>query len=182
MWMSNNFLKINEDKTQFMIIAPPKLNRERFSNIYISFGGSLLFPTTEGANLGVTFDDTMTFSNHINTITSKGYFYMNNFYRVADKLNYDLKVQMVMTYILPLIDYCNIILISATQSNRYKLKKLLNCAVRFIFNLHGNKRQLSITPYMEKLHVLPIDYRIQYKLCLLVCVQMYLWCCPSIFM
>ena len=168
MWMSNNFLKINEDKTQFMIIAPPKLNRERFSNICISFGGSLLFPTTEGANLGVTFDDTMSFSNHINTITSKGYFYMNNFYRVADKLNYDLKVQMVMTYILPLIDYCNIILISATQSNRYKLQKLLNCAIRFIFNLHGKKRRLSITPFMEKLHVLPIDYRIQYKLCLLV--------------
>ena len=47
MWMSNNFLKINEDKTQFMIIAPPKLNRERFSNICISFGGSLLFPVQQ---------------------------------------------------------------------------------------------------------------------------------------
>ena len=168
MWMSRNFLKINEDKTQFMIIASPQLNRKRFSDICISFGGSLLFPSVEGVNLGVTFDNTMSFSSHIKATTSKGYFYMNNFYRVADKLNFDLKVQMVMTYILPIIDYCNLVFVSATQSDRYKLQKLLNSAVRFIFNLHGKKRQRSITPYMKKLHILPVDSRIKYKLCLLV--------------
>ena len=168
LWMSNNFLKINESKTQFMIIAPQKYNCRILSDVCISFGGSSIFPSEEGVNLGVKFDDSMSFSGHINAITSKGYFYMNNFFRIADKLNYDLKVQMVMTYILPLIDYCNLILVSATQSNRYQLQKLLNSAVRFIFNLHGKRRRLSITPYLEKLHILPIDYRIQYKLSLLV--------------
>ena len=131
--MSNNFLKINEDKTQFMIIASPQLNRKRFSDVCISFGGSLLFPTVEGVNLGVTFDDSMSFSSHIKSTTSKGYYYMNNFYRVADKLNYDLKVQMVMTCILPLIDYCNLVLISATQSDRHKLQKAIKQYCMFYF-------------------------------------------------
>ena len=168
LWMSNNFLKINEGKTQFMIITPQSSNCTILSDVCISFGGSTIFPSITGTNLGVTFDSAMSFNAHINSLTSKGYFYMNNFYRIADKLDYDVKVQMVMTYILPIIDYCNLVLVSATQSARYKLQKLMNSAVRFIFNLHGKRKRLSITPYLEELHILTIEYRIQYKLCLLV--------------
>ena len=168
MWMSTNFLKINEGKTQFMSFTPRYQNCDILTNTCISFGGSLIFPSPEGTNLGVKFDNAMSFSSQINSITSKGYFYLNNFTRVADKCDFNLKVQMVTSYILPLIDYCNFVLVSASQSNRYKVQKLLNSAVRFIFNLHGKKRRRSITPYLSKLHILPIDYRIKYKLCLLV--------------
>ena len=108
-------------------------------------------------------------TSNINAITSKGYFYLKNFYRVADKLTHDLKVQLVTTYILPLLDYCNILLFSATKTSHAKLQKLMNNAVRFIFNLSGKrKRKLPITPYLKKLHFLPIEHRIIYKLCLLV--------------
>ena len=41
-------------------------------------------------------------------------------------------------------------------------------AVRFIFNLTGKRRFLSITPFLEKLHFLPVYARIKFKLCLLV--------------
>ena len=167
-WMSTNFLKINESKTQLMIIAPHSHNVESLSDLCISFGGSMIFPSDEATNLGIKFDKNMSYDSHINSITANGYFYMTNFYRIADKLTFDLKVQLVMTYIIPLIDYCNVIFVSATQFNRNKLQKLLNSAVRFIFNLHGKKRRLSLTPYLKKLHILPVDYRIQYKLCLLV--------------
>ena len=177
-WMSNNFLKINESKTKFMIITPHNYCRDSLSDVCVSFGGSIILPSTEAANLGVTFDSKMTFSEHIKNITAKGYFYMNNFHRIADKLTFDLKVQLVLTYIVPLIDYCNVILVSATQVNRNKLQKLLNCAVRFIFKLHGKKKRLPVTPYLEKLHILPIDFRIQYKLCLLVYKCIY-GCAPQ---
>ena len=45
---------------------------------------------------------------------------------------------------------------------------LLNSAARFIFNLRGRKKRVSITPYLKKLHFLTVDYRIIYKFCLLV--------------
>ena len=168
LWMSFNFLKVNEDKTKLMLFIPKTHYRNIFSDLCISFGGSLIFPSQVATNLGVTLDSAMSMSHHINSITSRGYFYINNFHRVADKLTHDLKVQLVTNYILPLIDYCNVTFTCATASYRCKLQKLLNSAVRFVFNLRGRKRRVSITPYLKKLHFLSIEYRIIYKFCLLV--------------
>ena len=169
LWMSSNFLKINEDKTKFLVISPKNNNCNMFTDLCISFGGSIIEPSPTATNLGVTLDSSMTMCSYINSITSKGYFYLHNFYRVADKLTYTLKVQLVTTYILPLLDYNNILLFSATTLYRTKLQKLLNNAVRFIFNMSDKRmRRKSISPYLKKLHILPIESRIIYKLCLLV--------------
>ena len=56
------------------------------------------------------------------------------------------------------------------QASQLLLSKvtLLNSAARFIFNLRGRKKRVSITPYLKKLHFLTVDYRIIYKFCLLV--------------
>ena len=72
-------------------------------------------------NLGVTFDSTMSMTSYVNNIVSKGYFKLNNFWRNADKLTYDLKLTLITTYILPLIDYCNI---SFTATSKLNVKKL----------------------------------------------------------
>ena len=133
----------------------------------------MILPSDAAVNLGVKIDSSMSLKDQINCITSKGYFYLNNFYRIGDKLTHELKVQMVTTYIIPLVDYCNVILLCASKQSINKLQKLLNSAVRFIFHLNGKKRFRSITPYLKKLHFLPVEFRIKYKLCLLVfkCVQ-----------
>ena len=166
-WMSTNFLKINESKTNLVVISPAR-RRYNVDNLCISFGGNVILPSSSATNLGVKIDSSLTFHDQINVITSKGYMYLHNFYRLADKLTFELKVQLVTTYILPLIDYCNIVFVSSTKMYLNKLQKLLNSAVRFIFNLKGKKRFVSITPFLKKLHILPVHLRINYKLCLLV--------------
>ena len=167
-WMSSNFLKINESKTNLLMITPSTVNQNCLSDVTISFGGSLILPSPTATNLGVKFDSSLSLHDQINSITSKGYFYLNNFYRIGDKLTHELKVQLVTTYIIPLLDYCNVVLVSAKKGYINKLQKLLNSAARFIFNLSGKKRRFSITPYLMKLHILPVEFRIKYKLCLLV--------------
>ena len=168
MWMATNFLKINEDKTNLLVVSPSQ-NRNNINNICISFSGSIVLPSSSAKNLGVKIDSSMSFQDQINSVTSKGYLYLHNFYRVADKLTHDLKVLLVTSYILPLIDYCNVVFVSATKCYVNKLQKLLNSAVRFIFNIKGKKRfKTSITPYLQKLHILPVHLRVNYKLCLLV--------------
>ena len=149
-WMASKFLKINESKTQLMIFIPKTHYYNIFSDVCLSFGGSTIFPSVIATNLGITLDNSMSMSSQINSITSKGYFYLHNFYKVADKLNYDLKVQLITTYILPLIDYCNVLYTCSTKSYRHKLQKLLNSSARFIFNLKGRRRKLSVTPYLKK--------------------------------
>ena len=139
-----------------------------FFFLFDSFSGNIITPSLECINLGVTFDDKMTMHRHINNIVAKGYFQLSNFWNIADKLTIELKVSLVTSYILPLIDYCNVTYLAASKLFVYKLQKLLNSSVRFIYNLSGDRRRLSISPYLQKLHILPVEYRIKYKISLLV--------------
>ena len=71
---------------------------------------------------------------------------------------------MVTNLILSNLDYCNAILISAKDNALKPLQLILNKSIRYIFNL--NKKR-HITPYLKTLHILPIFYRIKYKVCII---------------
>ena len=167
-WMSHKFLKLNESKTEFLMISSKEDLYTIYADLCISFSGSIICPSLEAVNLGVTFDSTMSMQKYVNAIISKGYFHMSNFWKAASKLAQELKLQLVTSYVLPLIDYCNITLLAASKLYIDKLQKLLNNAVRFIFNLTGKKYRCSITPYLKQLHILPVLLRIKYKVALTV--------------
>ena len=71
---------------------------------------------------------------------------------------------MVTNLIISQLDYCNSILICAKKKDIKPLQLALNRAIRFIFYID---RRSHITPFLKKLHILPIEYRIKYKSCLI---------------
>ena len=71
---------------------------------------------------------------------------------------------LVCNLILSQIDYCNVLLANASNKDLKPLPKTLNDAVRFILDLKGNNH---VTPYLICLHILPVQYRIAFKLCLI---------------
>ena len=82
-------------------------------------------------------------------------------------LSKELKTQLVRSFILSRIDYCNICLYGIKKGEIYQLQKLLNSTVRFFFNLTGDRYRDHITPYLKELHFLPVEYRITYKVALM---------------
>ena len=66
--------------------------------------------------------------------------------------------------ILSYIDYCNSVLAGSTNKDLKPLQKIINKAVRFIYDL---RRREHVSPYAFRAHFLPIYYRIQFKVCLL---------------
>ena len=48
-----------------------------------------------------------------------------------------------------------------------QLQKIQNAAVRFIYGLYGKKKRQHITPYLKKLHFLPIIFRLKFKIALM---------------
>ena len=71
---------------------------------------------------------------------------------------------MVKTFILSNLDYCNAILICQPNYQIQIMQKLLNKAVRFILDV---KFDDHITPYLCKLHILPVKFRVRFKICLI---------------
>ena len=97
--MSCNFLKINEDKTKLLVISSKQTNRDIFTDLCVSFSGNIITPSLDAVNLGVTFDSAMSMTPYINSIVSRGYWQLSNFWKTADKLTYELKLQLVTLYI-----------------------------------------------------------------------------------
>ena len=162
-WMALNYLKLNEDKTEFVDIGP-----------YVSpikvldLGETSVTPTEKAKNLGFVFDHRLSLSCQVNAVSQVCYLNQRNLSRIASKLDQDLKVQLVHSNILCFLDYCNAVYFGLTEKNLQKLQKIQNNAVRFIFGLHGKKRHDFLTPYLMKLHFLPVRYRIIFKIGLMV--------------
>ena len=162
-WMTVNFLKLNEDKTEFIEIGPYVSPVDT-----LTIDGTKLVPVEKAKNLGFLFDDQLNLDAQINAVSQMCYLNQRDLSRIGKKLSHDLKVQMVHSNILCFVDYCNSVYGKLSEKNIRKLQKIQNNAVRFIYGLYGNKWREPILPYLKKLHFLPIRYRISFKICLLV--------------
>jgi len=70
--------------------------------------------------------------------------------------------QLVTSFVLQRIDYCNSLLDNLPASTTASLQRVQNDAARLILGLD---RRAHITPALKKkLHWLPIQYRIQFKI------------------
>ena len=72
---------------------------------------------------------------------------------------------MVQQIILSKIDYNNALLAGLPNNLIDSLQSIINSGIRFIY---GVRSRDHITPYILKSHILPVKYRIEYKICITV--------------
>ena len=65
-WMTYNNLKLNPDKTEFLLIGTASKRAELAHFFPIDLLGSLVSPSDK--NLGVTFDFNFTFSDYVSAV------------------------------------------------------------------------------------------------------------------
>ena len=170
LWAANNYLKFNETKTKYLNITSVR------SKLQITESDNLTDEVVfvdEVKNLGVIIDHSLTFKSQINKVCRQGFATLSSLWRISSKIkSIPTKIQIVHALIISQIDYCNSLYVSLPNQEIKKLQRLMNGAVRFIYNL-SRKQQISITEYIKKCHFLPVDLRIKFKICCLVfkCLQ-----------
>ncbi len=65
------------------------------------------------------------------------------------------------------LNFCSSIYYKLGKKEQKKLDGLLYAGARFLFCIHGKERWQSMTPFIQKLHFLPMRYRTEFKLNLL---------------
>ena len=164
-WMKANFLKLNPDKTMIKFFTPDKqkLNHEVMS-FHLNFGNTTIHPSKSIKVLGVILGAKLNFQTFISNKIRTCNYHLRNLRNIKTCLPTKIRIQLVNTLILSTLDYCNALFACLPECHIYPLQKVMNKAVRFIFNL---KYDTHISPFLFKLHFLPIKFRIKFKLCLI---------------
>ena len=176
-WTNANCLKLNDKKTKFVEIRT-RLSKVSLKDSNITNFNGKCEPFAR--NLGILVDENISFKNQITDVCKKGFFKIRQLWKISSKLkSIELRTQLIHSYILPKIDYCNSVYYNLPQQQIKKLQRLLNAAIRFVFKI---RRRTSVTPFLKKAHILPVNLRIRFKVCVLAfkcvngCSPKYLTC------
>jgi hypothetical protein len=162
-WMKKNKLKLNNDKTELLVITSPgKMKKVHLPQLEI---GGCPIPTSDSCrNLGVMFDSFMNMGNQVKNICKSANFHLRNISSIRNVLSQDATNKLVHAFITSKLDNCNSVLYGIPQSDLRKLQAIQNSAARLVTR---TRKYEHITPILQSLHWLPIKERIEYKLNLL---------------
>ena len=159
-WMLSNKLKLNDEKTEAMLVGSRQaINLTDAESIQIGGKNILLNPHVK--NLGVFLDNTLSMEQHISHLCRSAYLAMRQIASIRRYLTEKNTVQLVCSFVLSRLDYCNATLAGLPATHIARLQRIQNNAARLV--LEKSKRQ-HVTPLLKQLHWLPIQTRIDYKL------------------
>lgn len=162
-WMLQNMLKLNDTKTEFLIIGSPSVLR-KVNTKHINIGDAQIVPSEGARNIGVYFDENMNLKKHVSNLCRNAYFQLHNIASVRGVLTKKAAECLIHAFITSRLDFCNSLLVGLPQNTLQKLQAIQNSAARL---LTGSKKYDHITPILQELHWLPVAYRLNYKIILL---------------
>ena len=169
-YSKRNCLKLNATKSKFIIIGSrPNLKKLKSIELDpIKLGTEIIEREHAVKNLGIIFDETMSWSKHVNHITAKAYGKLRQAFRFKHFLTSEVKWNLCQTYILSQFNYGDIILQGLSNELLHKLQKAQNSCIRYSFglrkydrisNFRKSKKILSIQN-IRLLHCLVLMFKI----------------------
>ena len=162
-WMSNNRLKLNEDKTEAIIFKTPH-SKGNICMDHILLTDASIRVSQRVRNIGATFDETLSMSDHISSVCKSANFHLTNIARIRKYITKDSCNILVHSLITSRLDYANATLYGLPARQLNRLQRILNNAARLVTLCAYDSH---ISDICCQLHWLPIKQRIDFKILLL---------------
>ena len=159
-WMGNNKLKLNPDKTEFIVIGDDQTRSSLKSSFPVSFLDNIVEPAESVKNLGVILDAENSMQIHVANLCHISYYHLRELRRVRRYLNHETAVKVTNALVNSRLDYCNSLLYNTKKVYTGRLQRVQNALCRTVCKLN---KFSHVTPFLHKLHWLPIHYRILFK-------------------
>ncbi len=158
-WMTSNFLLLNSEKTEMLIIGPktPKSNNLEHC---LTLDGCSVDSLSSVRNLGVLFDSNLSFDIHIYSICKTASFHLKNISKLRPMLSMSNAEMLINTFLTSRLGYCNSLLGEWSARLLNKLQMVQNVLTR-------NRKYDHISPVLSTLYWLPIKHRIDLKILLI---------------
>ncbi|KAI2644658.1 putative RNA-directed DNA polymerase from transposon BS [Labeo rohita] len=156
-WMKEHHLQLNLAKTELLIFPATLTLQHDFT---INLGTLTITSSSSARNLGVIFDDQLTFKDHIAKTARSCRFALHNIRKIRPFLTEQATQLLVQALVISRLDYCNALLAGLPSCTIKRLQMIQNAAARLVFN---EPKRAHVTPLFITLHWLPIAARIKFK-------------------
>ena len=157
-WMRENKLKLNNEKSEF-VVAASSINAKKIDGLSLRIGDDVIQQSSKIRNLGVILDTTLSMSDHVRTIVKSVNFHLRSIEFVAT-LPSKVVITLCGLLILSHLDYAYLLMLGISAKERKQLQKLQNRAARIVYRV---KRLHPSAPLLRSLHWLPLEQRIKLK-------------------
>lgn len=163
MWCASRWLQLNENKTELAWFGK-RSRLVQLANMKqtVTVGSSVIQPSAVVRDLGVLLDQDLGMTQHIARVTSSCFYQLRRLRNLRRLVDQELVSQLVHSFVLSRLDYGNSVLAGLPKSAIMPLQRVQNAAARLILDLRMNEH---VTPALRQLHWLPVDMRVNYKLC-----------------
>ena len=162
--MAENFLKLNDSKTEFIIFGS-KINVARVNDCSVHVGDSEVEPSGAVRDIGAMLDSALTMETQINNILKSCYFHLRSISKIRKYLTVESTKALIHAFVTSRLDGMNSLLYGIPDYLTNKLQRIQDNAARLIFK---QKKSCPVNPLLIDLHWLPVKFRIEYKILLLV--------------
>ena len=156
-WATANMLKLNDNKTELMLVTSKRTKHLHNLPTSITMGND----QTVSEDLCFRLDCHLTLNAHVSNIARTCYFELRRLASIHRFLTSTATATLVSSFALSKIYYCNSLLFGSTHDVTSHLQLIQNYAARVILRL---PKSSSITTHLKPLHWLPVKVRSTYKI------------------
>jgi Reverse transcriptase (RNA-dependent DNA polymerase)/Endonuclease-reverse transcriptase len=154
-WLNFNKLKLNVEKSKFMVITNKKINKNEFE---LKIGNQRIERVGVMKYLGVILDDELKMDEHVDYVCKKMGQKYGFLCRTSKKLSTQSKILLYKATIATHIEYCSTVLFLASDEQVKRLQRIQNKIMRLI--LRAPKRT-NVLWMLDAMQWQPLKQRIE---------------------
>ena len=104
-WMKNNKLKLNDDKTDLLVLTARHRPQPPIESIVV--GSDLIFTSETVKNLGTVFDTSLSLEKRVTAVCNAGFYHLQNIARVRKHLSFESNQVLIHAFVTSKLDCCN---------------------------------------------------------------------------
>ena len=164
-WMAENMLKLNDDKTEYIVLGSRYMLRQIPETLLsICVGDKIIDSAPAAKNIGVVVDSALSMEQQVTSVCRACYIGLRDIARIRPYLTDEATKKLIIAFVVSKLDCNNALLFKISKFLQNKLQLVQNNAARLIVQ---KRKHESIQQTRKDLHWLPIEFRIQYKINLL---------------
>ena len=157
-WASGNGLSLNPNKSKVIIISRQKIDYSVIPDIRLS--ASVIEYVSKVRNLGLIFNRDLSWTDHINSASGKVYGMLRTLWVTQSFTPQHIRMLLAKTYLMPTLLYGCEIYANCDSKDKYKLNKLFNNIIRYIFCL---RKYDHVSMYCKKLYSMTFDNLLKFR-------------------